>query len=321
MGKHRSLPNAIINRLDQQMRIGESRHLAKRRIRAAAKQAGQTIPWSVPTGGIYSYGTRATYQPITLRFGDWVRETTPIRRLEDLDVQADELATRYLRERLAEGLAAHSLHTIRAALRQFFGSRTLASAVELPARKRVEITRSRRPVKRDRSINRSHWRRLIRVCRATGLRASEVRDLRVRDVVRGADGRWTVHVRRGKGGKERTVAYVLTPPDCPNSVTLTLEEARATLVAPGTGADEWLDELLATCQPDDHVIARIPDALDVQAERRWYAQTLYRALSGRELPPALERLRPQDYDRDAALIVSRQLGHNRMDVSLRNYLR
>ena len=65
------------------------------------------------------------------------------------------MATRYLEQRLAEGLSAHSLQTVRSALRQFFGSRTLADTLTLPRRTRVEITRSRGVVARDRHVNRA----------------------------------------------------------------------------------------------------------------------------------------------------------------------
>jgi hypothetical protein len=324
MGKRPSLIKAAIDRLDQQMRIGESRYEAKQAIRAAARRADEPGPWTVATGSIHSYGARATYQEQTLLFINWVRDAAHVRRLDELDGRADELATRYLRQRLDEGLAAPSLYTLRSALRQFFTDRTLAASLVLPQRKRADITRSRQPAGRDRFINREHWRTLIRFCRATGLRASEVRDLRVSEVFQGQDGRWRIRVRNGKGGKERVVNYVLTPPDQPGDLRLTLTEARATLLSsplqtPPTG--DWLAALLASRQPGDHVFARIPDALDIQAERRWYAQTLYRALSKRELPPATGRLRSQDYDRDAALIVTQQLGHNRRDVALHSYLR
>ena len=64
--------------------------------------------------------------------------------------------------------------------------------------------------------------------------------------------------------------------------------------------DDWLEALVASRKPEDHLFARIPTTLDIHAERRWYAQTLYRALAGRELPPTTERLRPQDDDREVA---------------------
>ena len=53
-----------------------------------------------------------------------------------------------------------------------------------------------------------------------------------------------------------------------------------------------------------------------------YAQALYQYYTqGRELPPVQGRLKRNTYDRDAAERVSWSLGHNRIDVVLRHYLR
>jgi hypothetical protein len=77
----------------------------------------------------------------------------------------------------------------------------------------------------------------------------------------------------------------------------------------------------------ERVFARIPDALDVHALRRAYAQAAYLAELARMgraelgLPPASGRLPAGSYDEEAALRVSRWLGHNRVDVLLRHYLR
>ncbi len=60
---------------------------------------------------------------------------------------------------------------------------------------------------------------------------------------------------------------------------------------------------------EDDVLAAIPEALYLH-----YAP-------GRSLPPATGRLKPAQYDRQAAQRVSWALGHNRVDVVLRHYLR
>jgi hypothetical protein len=73
--------------------------------------------------------------------------------------------------------------------------------------------------------------------------------------------------------------------------------------------------------PDERVFPRIPSHLDVHALRREFAQGLYQDLSGRPLPLVTGRLRSEDYDDEAVALVSRALGHNRLDVVLRHYLR
>ncbi len=76
-------------------------------------------------------------------------------------------------------------------------------------------------------------------------------------------------------------------------------------------------------QPDEPVFAKLPDT-DLHSYRRDYAQALYHhhAPGWPPLPPATERhLEPEDYNQDAARLVSEALGHSRLDVVLRNYLR
>ena len=106
-----------------------------------------------------------------------------------------------------------------------------------------------------------------------------------------------VHVASGKGGRWRDVPVL---PDC---------EADVLVVRKGR-------------TPDELAFARIPKHLDVHSYRRAYAQALYLYHApGRSLPPTIGRLKRCDYDRAAAKHVTEALGHNRIDVVLRHYLR
>ncbi|GER88935.1 hypothetical protein KDW_30970 [Dictyobacter vulcani] len=109
--------------------------------------------------------------------------------------------------------------------------------------------------------------------------------------------RLVVYVRNGKGG-----------------------QAREVLVLPGHEQAVW--SRVEGRNADEHVFEHLPKNMDIHSYRREYAQALYlwRA-SGRTLPSPLGRLKSSDYDRQAALFVSEQLGHHRLDVMLRHYLR
>jgi integrase len=184
----------------------------------------------------------------------------------------------------------------RSALRMFHADRALGADVAIPRRRREAIRRSRGETAADRRINPARHHALIAFLHATGLRRREVASLRVSQVDV-ADGRAaTVWVPNGKGGKARTVIVLF-------------------------GAEEAVRAAIAGKGPDDRVFERIPVALDVHACRRSYAQALYKALSGRPLPPAHGRLPPGSYDRAAVEMVSWSLGHRRTDVVLRHYLR
>jgi len=73
--------------------------------------------------------------------------------------------------------------------------------------------------------------------------------------------------------------------------------------------------------PDEHVFARISSLLDIHSYRRRFAQDLYEYRSGRPLPPLEGRLESEALDLDAALYVSRCLGHNRIDIIFGHYIR
>ncbi len=231
-----------------------------------------------------------------MSFLNWARATHLVKQLDQVDARADELATEYLRLQLADGKSPYTLQAIRAALRLFFDNRGLAAAVQLPRRTRAMITRSRGPAKHDRHFQPANWQPLIKFLQATGLRRHEVRQLHVRDILTDG-GQVSVFVRSGKGGKTRTV------PVLPG------REQDVLALADGRG-------------PDELVFSRIAKHADIHSYRRAYAQALYLHYApGRSLPPATGRLRKADYDRDAALRVSWALGHNRVDVVLRHYLR
>ena len=277
------------------MAIGESRRDAKLALREE-----QGVTWSISTGKIHSFKTRTVYQESTVRFVKWARATHHVINLAQLDSLANDLATEYLQGQLTEGKSPYTLQKERAALRLFFADRTLASSVAIPRRARERITRSRGPAAHDRHINLANWQPLIRFLQATGLRRSELRALRNRDIIFGDLEYYpddVVLVRNGKGGKARIVPVV-------------------------PGHEEDVRAVHLCDDPDALVFPRIPKHLDVHSYRREYAQALYLEYAFvKALPPATGRLKPLDYDREAAFRVSHALGHNRVDVVLRHYLR
>ena len=289
-GKRPGAKYAAIQRLNRLMAIGESRAEAK----AEARARGESL-FAFSDGKIHAYESRENYQRIVMRFIDWCRDEHQVRALSAIDEQADDLASLYLLERIAQGKSAWTLSTERSALRLFFQDRLLADNVELPTRRRADITHSRRPAVRDRHLNLEHWQQVISFCLACGLRREELRDLRVRDIYeRPSDGHLVVCVVRGKGGKWREVPVF-------------------------PGREQAVLSQVSGRPADAHVFARIPRMLDIQSYRRQFAQELYAHLAGRPLPAREGRMQVALLDREAALIVSRCLGHNRLEV-LASYL-
>jgi hypothetical protein len=105
-----------------------------------------------------------------------------------------------------------------------------------------------------------------------------------------------VRVVRGKGGKRRDIPVF-------------------------PGREQAVLSQVAGKEPGAHVFDRLPSNMDIHSYRRQFAQELYEYLSGRPLPPLEGRLQSTDLDRDAALAVSRCLGHNRIDIIFGHYIR
>jgi integrase len=294
MGQHRkSIVKEAVDRLEGKMAIGQSRGEAKK---IAREEAGGHL-WAFSTGQIHSFKTRTIYQQHVVRFVRWARSSYQIKCLEQLDPRANELATKWLCQQLTEGKSPYTLQAERAALRLFFDNRTLASDVAIPRRAREQITRSRSGVVYDEHINPESVQSLIGFIKATGLRREEVNALHVADIIRLPDGRLEVYVANGKGGKSRNAP-----------------------VLPGREQDVL--QVIEGRAPDARIFSPISKHFFPHVLRRQYAQALYLHYApGRALPPATGRLRAGDYDREAALRVSGALGHNRIDVVLRHYLR
>lgn len=293
MSAHRkSIIKQALDRLDEKMAINESRGQAKE----AARTAGD-YQWAFTTNRIHSFKTRSTYQEHTLAFITWARVTFAIKSLEQLDTCADELVTAWLQQQLAENKSPYTVQTQRSALRLFFSDRSLAAAVTIPRRAREQITRSRGPTVGDTHIQLANWQPLIAFLRATGLRRQEARDLCCRDIIQQQDGTFTVHIESGKGGKMRKAPVL-------------------------PGDEQAVLAAVAGRLPDEHVFEHIPGRIDVHSYRRAYAQALYLHYApDRQLPPVSGRLRRSDYDYAAAQKVSLALGHNRVDIVARHYLR
>ncbi len=294
-------------RFDVLKAIGVSRYHLRRRMRAdAARRGVRLTPLAISTGRIHADKTLDTYKGIALRYVHWARDMYGIRHLVDLDSEAERLVDLYLVARRDAGDSPYTLKTIRAALRMFHRPayapeereervRVLGAAVELPLRRRDGITRSREAVAMDDEIVLDRYVGIVTFCCATGLRRRELAALLVGHVY-GADDTLVVDVRNGKGGKHRLVPVLPALQNC-------------------------VLRAVATRLPDELLFPRIPVRLDIHAYRRAYAQALYCEDGARLLPPREGRLPHESIDQDRALYVSRALGHERIDVVVRHYLR
>ena len=76
MGR-KTLDRNICHALSTKMRIGESRHEAKKQLQA---EFGKDYHFGMTTEGIHSYNTRETYQKACKRFARWCVEKQEVNR-------------------------------------------------------------------------------------------------------------------------------------------------------------------------------------------------------------------------------------------------
>ena len=218
-----------------------------------------------------------------------------------------------------------------------------------PKRNRSEIKRSRGDAKRDRHFSEANNDELIKFCRGTGLRRSELADLKGTDLVtreqieaqitaleqiqeqkrttgdtkrlqmlqdtRMFEGEYFIHVRNGKGGRERVSPII------------------------GKNQTQIIDRMKNT-SPDEKVWQFIHQCADIHSYRSDYAVAIYKAHARKISEIPFDRVNKgtgkryqsdvytcrkdeagKKLDKAAMLVCSKALGHNRISVVADNYIR
>lgn len=300
-----------LQRLDELKRFGESKHLAKQQERERCRETGERYnPAKVE--GIYSFKTYQVYKEHCLKFVSWARETHGAKTLE----KAREYVKEYLEKHIEEGRSAWTIRLEASALAKLYGCSSVDFGVKLPERRREDIHRSRLEREHDRKFSEEKNRDLIEFCRGTGLRRKELAALQPRDIIE-RGGVLYIHVRRGKGGRER--------------VARVTEEYREHVLKLKERAEE---------EGRERIFERIPVRADIHSYRREYAASRYKEIErdpeqyerarerweiwkrerGYEGPDTYRRRDGREFDRAILLEVSRDMGHNRVDVIARHYL-
>ena len=289
-----SLVFQVQERLSALTRYGESKH--------AAKADGKYKE------GIYSYKTFENYLDHCCRFVKYCRNNYKCKTLEACKPYINQ----YLQS-MGEKGSAWTTKAVASALGKLYG----ISAKDLdktPSRHRASITRSRGEAKQDKHFSEAKNSALVSFLRATGLRRSEAESLRGNQL-RYHNGRYYIAIigNQGKGGRERELPII-------NNVSLVVS--------------------MMEKAGDKPVWGKIHSACDVHYYRGCYATALYRQNArdyktclrspfydkerGKLCKNSVYHCRTDKkgiwYDKQAMLIVSNALGHNRISVIASNYL-
>ena len=183
-----TIKSQVIDILLSKLRIGESKHLHK-----IAHDDHKYI---------FSWCTYHGYLRHALYFAQWAKSVHKCRTVEESRQYADE----WIQSRIDAGLSAYTIKLEVAALCKLYGD-TAADYIPTPPRLRANITRSRGPAARDAKFSETLHSDFVEFCRSTGLRRHELSALHAGDLWE-ENGNYYVHVRKGKGGKERDALVV-----------------------------------------------------------------------------------------------------------------
>lgn len=281
--KNPSIIKQVQFKLDSKIRYGQSKYEAKKN--------------RTHTEGIYAHSTYQNYLQVGCAFVKWCRSEYGSKNLNEAKVHTSE----YLQMRIDRNLSAWTIARDAAALAKLYDCTTQDFGVDLPTRRREDVIRSRNPEAQKGEFSEKKNTNLVEFFQTTGLRRHEAAALDPKDVYKVGDIVY-VHVEKGKGGKERTVEA--------------LNEKAAELAK------------IAVLSGSNKVFETLPSHADIHAYRSEYAVTLYNRIA--RDPETLEHkqvyfcrheLAGTKYDKEAMLIVSQNLGHNRISVIAQSYLR
>lgn len=255
---------------------------------------------------IYSYETRRAYKKHSCYFVQWVKQQ-PVkpeighkpRTLEECRPYAAE----WLQFRIDNKLSAWTVRLEASALAKIYGCTLNDFGVDLPARNRADISRSRGEKIRDAHFSEERHAEFVQFCKTTGLRSEGLQSIRGRDLVQLEDGSWAIDVTE-KGGRRR--------------------------LAPVFGSSDAVAAVVARMQAadDDKVWSSVPNGADMHAYRAEYATAIYNHYA-RDVStlPRSERydcrtdLKGTHYDKKAMMRASEALGHSRISVIASHYIR
>lgn len=248
---------------------------------------------------IYSKATFETYKQQFRHFADWLEQAHPEAvTLEDARGFVDD----YLRHLIELERSAYSISTAKAAIAKVMGVEA-TQFIATPPRLRADIKRSRREAERDKHISDKKEEELARFTSATGLRRKEMTMIKADDLFF-KNGQAYLNINKGtKGGKPRIAKIVGE----------TEEETKAIV--------KWIQS------KDGRLFNKLSSNYDNHYYRATYANRLYNQLK-RDIDeiPTQERyvMRKERagevYDKQAMLLVSKSLGHNRISVIAQSYL-
>lgn len=280
--KNNNIYKEAIDKLVAMQSFGVSKHICKQENSTQDK--------------IFSYATFKAYKEKSCEFISFARKEHKCKTLE----QAKPFIREFLQDKIDKGYSPWTIKLYACSLGKLYQEKS-NSFIELPTRERCNITRSRECVARDRHFSLSKNETLIDFCKSSGLRRSELENLK-REDCRIENGQVILHITNGKGGKTRDVYCLEMSPKCVEKIMKTPSNERV-----------W---------------GKVHSCCDVHGYRSCFANELYNKLARPiEKVPRCERyycrkdMVGRVFDKVALQKVSQMLGHERICVLPYSYLK
>jgi len=264
--------------------IGFSRHKAKRDYKkmGLGNNPSKTI-------GIHSYNTYESYKQTSKEFIRFIKESYPdIRDIEEIE---EKHIGEYLKNRNDKGLSAWTVSKDLAALNKLFNTDLTKKDLDLKKRKLEDITRSRGKSINDSRYNENNYKYQIAFAKGSGARRESILKVKPKDFKIEEGYPVSVYLKE-KGGKERQATI--------------LKEYR-----------ETLKDILECKHKNKFLFEKYCKEIDNHSFRAIYAFKRYKELVKMK---GYDSKNYKGYDKEIILKVSRDLGHNRLNVVVDYYL-
>lgn len=264
---------------------------------------------------IYSYVTYKNYKRSCYKLADYLyTHNKEVRQLKDLKIKH---VNNYLQYLVVKGYSAPTINSSKAAIAKLMQISS-KEFLNTPRVQRKDITRSRGMKERDKHISKETENYYAKFTTAIGGRRSEMENLKGTDLVYKplvvtinnkhvvlSKNYPQIHIKNGKGGKERFVPIF------------------------GKDKKETIEIVnFFKKAGNEKVFGKLPSHYDNHFYRGQYAKRAYKNFARpiRDIKNKKEVYfcrgdkAGEAYDRNAMLISSQFLGHNRVDVIARHYL-
>ena len=299
------------NKINDLLRIGESKHLAKQVYKEYCE--ANNLPWNpAKSPFIHSTQTAETYRQTVGEFCTWLKAEKPeVWRSKDLNKIDKNIAYEYLKSRQEQGCSAWSVSRDMSALNKVLDLGLNKKEGGLTERSLKNISRSRGEKAHDQKYNPANYKDQIEFAKAFGVRRESIcgGQFQVKeDSLFKKDGKVYVSVIE-KGGRYREAPCLAK---CQKSI-----ESKYNITERETYTKEQFIESYYR-NKGNYLFNTYTNKIDNHAFRSEYATNLYKELAEQKETVINDY---RGYDSAVLKEVSEALGHSRINVVVDHYLR